>query len=74
MILENIDAPIKNITLDSEGRVIDIERGTTYTIEQGERFAQLRLVEAPAMNFIAVGKINEKTERGDGAYGSSGKK
>lgn len=80
VIIENIESPIKaieTIPITKGGRlvheILSIEYGKSYTIERGERIAQLRLVEAPMMHFMPVAKVNEKTDRGEGAYGSSGK-
>ena len=48
VIIENVDAPIKNISYEfnEKGRPIitSIEHGSSYTIGKGERFAQMRRV------------------------------
>ena len=58
VIVENIEPPIKDIgyEFDDKGRPIitSIEHGKTYYIGKGERFAQMRLVEVPTVNFYLV--------------------
>ena len=71
VILENIEPHIKDLVITDEGVATGILYGKSYTIEKGERIAQLRLVEAPKMSFIEVKKVDD-TERGDGGYGSTG--
>lgn len=76
VIVENIDAPIKNISYEFDEKnqpiITSIEHGSSYTIGKGERFAQMRLVEVPTANFFEVENIlNFGDDRG-GGFGSSG--
>jgi dUTP pyrophosphatase len=77
VIIENIEPPIKDIgyEFDDNGRPIitSIEHGKTYYIEKGERFAQMRLVEVPTVNFYQVQSVDGIGEDRGGGFGSSGK-
>lgn len=65
VIVENIEPRIKDIEVDWEKsdpgaiNVKSIEYGKDYTITQGQRFAQMRLVEAPAAALFRVDDISE---------------
>ena len=76
VIVENIEPPIKDIgyEFDDKGRPIitSIEHGKTYYIEKGERFAQMRLVEVPTVNFYQVQSVDGIGEDRGGGFGSSG--
>lgn len=76
VIIENIEAPIKDISYEFNEKgqpiITSIEHGSSYTIGKGERFAQMRLVEVPTANFFEVENIlNFGDDRG-GGFGSSG--
>lgn len=75
VIVENIDSPIRNITVDEEGRVTSILYGSSFTIGKGEKFCQLVLAEVPKMSFYPTESILEidKEDRG-GGFGSTGLK
>jgi dUTP pyrophosphatase len=77
VIVENIEPPIKDIgyEFDDKGRPIitSIEHGKTYYIGKGERFAQMRLVEVPTVNFYQVQSVDGIGEDRGGGFGSSGK-
>ena len=77
VIVENIEPPIKDIgyDFDDKGRPIitSIEHGKTYYIGKGERFAQMRLVEVPTVNFYQVQSVDGIGEDRGGGFGSSGK-
>lgn len=77
VIMENVDAPIKDIEYEfnENGQPIikSIEHGTTYYINKGERFAQMRLVEVPTASFIQVESVGEIGDDRGGGFGSSGK-
>jgi dUTP pyrophosphatase len=77
VIMENVDAPIKDIEyeFDENGRPIikSIAHGATYYINKGERFAQMRLVEVPTANFVQVESVGEIGDDRGGGFGSSGK-
>ncbi len=46
---------------------------TPYTIENGERVAQMVIMEVAKANFTVTDEL-EKTERGSGGFGSTGKR
>lgn len=77
VIVENIEPPIKNISyeFDDRGRpvITSIEHGKPYYIGKGERFAQMRLVEVPTINFYQVQSVDGIGEDRGGGFGSSGK-
>ena len=77
VIVENIEPPIKDITyeFDDSGRPIltSVLHGSSYTIGKGERFAQMRLVEVPTVNFIKVESVEGIGDDRGGGFGSSGK-
>lgn len=76
VIVENNEAPIKDITyeFDEDGRpvITSILHGADLHITKGERIAQLRLVEVPAMHFYEVSDINTISGDRNGGFGSSG--
>lgn len=74
IIVENIDAPIKDITLDDEGRVTSILRGQDVTIGAGEKFAQLVLAEVPKVAWLEIENVMEVGEDRGGGFGSTGLK
>jgi dUTP pyrophosphatase len=76
VIVENIDAPLKDYTLEwkdhefQEGPLY----GSSFTIGKGERFAQMRLVEVPLVNWLPVSSLGEfENDHGKG-FGSTGTK
>ena len=77
VIMENVDAPIKDIEYEfnENGQPIikSIEHGATYYINKGERFAQMRLVEVPTAGFVQVKSVGEIGDDRGGGFGSSGK-
>lgn len=77
VIVENIEPRIKDISyeFDDRGRPIitSIEHGKPFYIDKGERFAQMRLVEVPTINFYQVQSIDGIGEDRGGGFGSSGK-
>lgn len=75
VIIENIESPIKDITVDEEGKVTSILYGSSFTIGKGEKFCQLVLSEVPKISFYRVESVLEidKEDRG-GGFGSSGLK
>lgn len=76
VIVENIDAPIKDAQL---GEVPDHDHfdvvplyGSSFTIGKGERFAQMRLVEIPLVNWLPVSSLGSfENDHGEG-FGSTG--
>ena len=77
VIMENIDAPIKDIEyeFDENGRPIikSILHGQSYTINKGERFAQMRLAEVVTANLVQVETVENIGGNRGGGFGSSGK-
>ena len=78
VIIENIEHPIQDIEyeFDEHGTPIikSILHGKSYTINKGDKFAQLVLNEVPHVAFYKVDNINEiKGDRG-GGFGSTGLK
>ena len=78
VIIENVDAPIKDITydFDEKGNIIikSILHGSPYYIEKGTKFAQLVLNETPTASFVEVQDIHEIEGDRNGGFGSSGLK
>ena len=76
VIVENIEPPIKDITyeFDDNGRPIltSVLHGQSYYISKGERFAQMRLVEVPTVNFYQVENVEGIGDDRGGGFGSSG--
>lgn len=75
VIIENIEPKIKDIEVDYvDGNLIlkSIEYGRDFTISKGDRFAQLRLVEAPTANLYQVEDIGKFEGDRNGGFGSSG--
>lgn len=76
VIIENIEAPIKDITydFDEDGKPIitSILHGEVMTIDKGTKFAQLVLNEIPTAHFFKVEDINAEEGNRGGGFGSSG--
>lgn len=72
VIIENIDPPIKDITIDEDGKVTSILYGSSYTIGKGEKFCQLVLAEVPRAAFYKVDSVQEIGENRGGGFGSTG--
>ena len=76
VIIENIEPPFKDIDyeFDDKGeiRIKSIEHGQAYTITEGQRFAQMRLVQVPKAQFVEVESVGEIGEDRGGGFGSSG--
>lgn len=75
VIIENVEPPIRDITIDDEGKVTSILYGSDYFIGKDEKFCQLVLSEVPKIAFYRVEKISEvdDLDRG-GGFGSTGLK
>lgn len=74
VIIENIEPPIKDITIDDEGRVTSILHGSDFTIGKGEKFAQLVLSEVPKASYYRVEHVSVIDGDRQGGFGSSGLK
>ena len=76
VIIENIEPPFKDIDYDFDDkgdiRIQSIEHGKAYTIAEGQRFAQMRLVEVPKAEFVQVESVGEIGDDRGGGFGSSG--
>ena len=75
VIIENIDSPVKDIQLElgDNGEIIDgTLHGSSFTIGKGERFAQMRLVEIPLVNWLPISSLGSfKNDHGKG-FGGTG--
>ena len=74
VIIENVDAPIKDITYHEEDGhlVIDsILHGSSFTIGKGEKFAQIVLAEVPKIEWYEVENVSEIGEDRSGGFGST---
>lgn len=75
VIIENIDSPVKDIQLElgDNGEIIDgTLHGSSFTIGKGERFAQMRLVEIPLVNWLPVSSLGSfENDHGKG-FGGTG--
>lgn len=75
VIIENIDSPVKDVQLElgDNGEIIDgTLHGSSFTIGKGERFAQMRLVEIPLVNWLPVSSLGSfKNDHGQG-FGGTG--
>lgn len=76
VIIENIEPPFKDIDyeFDNNGEIHikSILHGQSYTIAEGQRFAQMRLVQVPKAEFVQVESVGEIGEDRGGGFGSTG--
>lgn len=74
VIIENIDAPLKDYTIqqDGEGLLQGPLYGSSYTIGKGERFAQMRLVEVPIVNWLPVNSLGFFENDHGAGFGGTG--
>lgn len=77
VIIENIEPPFKDIEYDfddnGEIHIKSILHGESYTIAEGQRFAQMRLVQVPHATFMKVESVGEIGENRGGGFGHTGK-
>lgn len=75
VIIENTDPPIKEagILQNVEGEYEEANLyGSSFTIGKGERFAQMRLIEVPVVNWLPVSDLGTfENDHGSG-FGSTG--
>lgn len=74
VIVENIDAPLKDFDIQQDGEALlkGPLYGSSFTIGKGERFAQMRLVEIPLVNWLPVSSLGSfENDHGEG-FGSTG--
>ena len=75
VIIDNIEPFIKSADIDENGRLYNVEFGSSYTIGKGEKFAQLVLAEVPKAIFYQVESVGEVANDGrKGGFGSTGVK
>lgn len=73
VIIENVEPPIKDITIDDDGKVTSILYGSDFVIGKGEKFCQLVLNEVPKAAFYRVSNVMEVDEENRlGGFGSTG--
>jgi dUTP pyrophosphatase len=76
VIIENIEPPFKDIDYEfddnGEIHIKSILHGQSYTIAAGQKFAQMRLVQVPHAQFVAVENVGEIGENRGGGFGSTG--
>ena len=76
VIVENIEPPFKDIDYEfddnGEIHIKSILYGQSYTIAAGQKFAQMRLVQVPHVQFVAVENVGEIGENRGGGFGSTG--
>jgi dUTP pyrophosphatase len=76
VIIENIEPPFKDIDYEfddnGEIHIKSILHGQSYTIAEGQRFAQMRLVQVPKAEFVQVESVGEIGEDRGGGFGSTG--
>ena len=75
VIVDNIEPFIKSAEMDENGRLYNVEFGSSITIGAGEKFAQLVLSEVPKAVFYEVETVaNIGEENRGGGFGSTGDK
>ena len=75
VIIDNIEPFIKSADIDENGRLYNVEFGSSYTIGKGEKFAQLVLCEVPKAIFYQVESVSKVANDGrNGGFGSTGVK
>lgn len=76
VIIENTEPPIQDIEYDFNSLgmpvVKSILHGKPYTINKGERFAQMRLVAVPTAALYEVESVGEIGENRGGGFGHTG--
>lgn len=74
VIVENIESSIKDVDnspFENDNELVKLY-GSSYTIGKGERFAQMRLVEVPLVNWLEVSNLGTfENDHGKG-FGSTG--
>lgn len=74
VIVENIDPPLKDFEIQQDGEAIlqGPLYGSSFTIGKGERFAQMRLVEVPLVNWLPVESLGSFEDDHGKGFGSTG--
>lgn len=80
IIVENVEPPIKHIDyiFNNDGTIniesLSIVHGSSYSIDKGQKFAQLVLAEVPKAVLFQVEKVSDIGEDRGGGFGSTGTK
>jgi dUTP pyrophosphatase len=75
VIIDNIEPFIKEAEIDENGRLYNVEFGSSHTIGKGEKFAQLVLCKVPKAAFFQVEHVSDIANDGrNGGFGSTGVK
>lgn len=76
VLIENIDPPVRQCGIDMIDGVLMNGNlyGSSYTIGKGERFAQMRLVEVPMVNWLPVSSIGSFDDDHGAGFGRTGTK
>ena len=76
VIVENTDPPLKDyqIQMDGEGLLQGPLYGSPITIDKGERFAQMRLIEVPHVKWSVVSSLGAFDDDHGAGFGSTGVK
>ena len=74
VLVENIDAPLKDFSIQQDGESLlqGPLYGSSYTIGKGERFAQMRLVEVPIVNWLPVNSLGSFENDHGAGFGGTG--
>lgn len=70
--VESVKTAINQISARVSQEVVTANHDASYTIEEGDRVAQLIIQKFEAVDFVEVDDL-EGTDRGDGGFGSTGK-
>lgn len=77
VIIENIEPPFKDIEyeFDNNGEIHikSILHGNAYTISEGDRIAQMRLVKVPQAHLVEVPSVENIGVNRQGGFGHTGK-
>lgn len=76
VLIENIDPPIRQCGIDMIDGVLMNGNlyGSSFTIGKGERFAQMRLVEVPMVNWLPVSSLGSFENDHGAGFGGTGSK
>lgn len=76
VLIENIDPPIRQCGIDMVDGVLMNGNlyGSSYTIGKGERFAQMRLIEVPIVNWLPVESLGSFDDDHGAGFGGTGTK
>jgi len=74
VIVENIEPPLLDYSVEPDGDALmeGPRYGSSFTIGKGERFAQMRLVEVPLVNWLPVNSLGTFENDHGAGFGSTG--